>query len=97
VDNADAKLLRQLAVQLQTQLAPAAIFLAGGNAQAVFAAAATKGGPIDAKEWVAHAAAIANASGGGKADFAQAGGGDINQRQQALAAARAWVSEKITG
>ncbi|MCH9758936.1 MAG: alanine--tRNA ligase [Proteobacteria bacterium] len=97
VDNADAKLLRQLAVQLQTQLAPAAIFLAGGNAQAVFAAAATKGGPIDAKEWIAHAAAIANASGGGKADFAQAGGGDINQRQQALAAARAWVSEKITG
>ncbi|MCH9705660.1 MAG: alanine--tRNA ligase, partial [Proteobacteria bacterium] len=36
VDNADAKLLRQLAVQLQTQLAPAAIFLAGGNEQAVF-------------------------------------------------------------
>ncbi len=90
---ADAASLRALAMSLRAALSPAAVFLAGGaNGKAFFAAAADKKTNINAREWTNKAAAVAGASGGGREDFAQAGGGDANKIQPALQAAREFLS-----
>ena len=92
VPGADGKTLRNIAQQLQAQLAPAAILLCGGSeGQAAFAAACSNGSNISARQWLAAAAEKAGAKGGGKDDFAQAGGGDAAKRAPAMAAARAFL------
>ena len=92
VEEADAAALRYLARQLQEQLAPAAVFLSGeAGGKALFAAAVSADTGVSARDWIANAAAAADAKGGGKADFAQAGGGDPKKHTQALAAAREFI------
>lgn len=92
VAGADGKALRQMAQQLQADLAPAAVLLCGeSGGQAVFAAACSADSGISARAWVAAAAQVTGAKGGGKDDLAQAGGGDAAQRPAALAAARAFL------
>jgi alanyl-tRNA synthetase len=91
----DIKALRELAVQLRERLSPAAVLLAGSNGDtAAFVAATDKSLNISAREWIDVVATVANAKGGGKIDFAQAGGGDCTQIDAALTAARAFVGIK---
>ncbi|MGI9306905.1 MAG: DHHA1 domain-containing protein, partial [Gammaproteobacteria bacterium] len=73
--------------QLRGELPQAALFLAGdGGGSASFAASGAGG--ISAKEWMNAAAKEANAKGGGKPAYAQAGGGDTDKIKAALKAAR---------
>ena len=91
VAGADGKALRELASQLRGRLeSPCAIFLAGENCMAALVEK-----PLcekwDAREWMKVAAETAGAKGGGRADFAQAGGADPAKLDAALQAARDWA------
>ena len=91
VAGADGKALRELASQLRGRLeSPCAIFLAGENCMAALVEK-----PLcekwDAREWMKVAAETAGAKGGGRADFAQAGGADPAKLDAALQSARDWA------
>ena len=87
----DGKGLRELASQLRGRLeSPAAIFLAGGNAMAALVDKEL-GEKWSAREWIQVAAEQAGAKGGGRADFAQAGGADAAKLEAALETAREWA------
>ena len=91
VSGMEMKALRELATELRGRLgSPCAIFLAGDGA---LAAAVDKGlsAKRDAREWMRVAAAEAGAKGGGRPDFAQAGGAQSDKLESALQAAREWI------
>ena len=92
IDVTNIKTLRNIAMQLKTRLSPVAIMLATeNNKQATFMAAVSNGANINAREWMQKTAAVAGAQGGGKDDFAQAGGGDTAKIKLALQAARDFI------
>ena len=91
VAGAEGKALRELASQLRGRLeSPCAIFLAGENCMAALVEK-----PLcekwDAREWMKVAAETAGAKGGGRADFAQAGGADPAKLDAALQSAKDWA------
>ena len=92
IANADMKILRDFATTMRAQLSPpmAILLAAEDGAQACFVAA-VNGANIHAQEWMQAVAAVAFAKGGGKKEYAQAGGGDIARIDAALAAARAFI------
>ena len=95
VAGAEGKGLRELAAELRGRLeSPCAIFLAGGGAMAALVDADLAGEKWDAREWVRVAAAAAGAKGGGRADFAQAGGADSARLDSAVEVAREWARER---
>ncbi|MGI9337609.1 MAG: DHHA1 domain-containing protein, partial [Gammaproteobacteria bacterium] len=86
----DSASLRAMAVRLRSVLSPAAVFLACQNeGKASFAAAADNG--TNARNWLAMATKDTGAKGGGKEDFAQAGGGNPKTIPAAIKAARSFI------
>ena len=97
IPTADIKTLRNMAMQLKSRLAPAAILLvAEDNGRAIFAAAVTNAAKISAREWIQVATTNIGAKGGGKDDFAQAGDGDAEKIEQALQAARDYIANRCS-
>jgi alanyl-tRNA synthetase len=97
VDGLDAKALRATVDQLKAQLKPALIVLAAVNDGKVQLAAGVTpelSGAVKAGDLVAHVAAQVGGRGGGKADFAMAGGNDPDGVDKALGSVRAWVEER---
>ena len=89
ISGADGKTLRETVFSLRGKLQkPAAVFLAGGGGGRASFAASSGAPSLNAKEWLDAAAQIANAKGGGKAEYAQAGGGDTNKIGAALKTAK---------
>ena len=89
LEDADGATLRDIAMRVRGELSPAAVLLAGkSNNKAGFAAAVDKTSGINAREWLTFASEAAGAKGGGKDEFAQAGGGDIDKIPAALQKAR---------
>jgi alanyl-tRNA synthetase len=89
VDIGDGKALRELADQLRDKLSPAVILLgtATGDGRALLACSVSKEltGRFKAGDIVRDAAAIVGGSGGGRPDFAQAGGNDASKLGEAVA------------
>ena len=95
VDNADLKTLRETAAKLKGELSPCAVLLAGNDGGvAVFVCAADVKG-IDAGKWIRRVAETADAKGGGKPDYAQAGGGNAAKIDKALEVAKESVREML--
>ena len=100
VAGVEGKGLRELASQLRGKagggeggvggVGGCAIFLAGGSSLLALTDKEL-GGDWDAREWMKAAAAKAGAKGGGRADFAQAGGADVAKLDAALRAAEEWA------
>jgi alanyl-tRNA synthetase len=61
----------------------------------VLLAAGVKGCDINAGDWIKQIAPIVGGGGGGRADFAQAGGKDISKIKEALKQAKEYVEEKL--
>ena len=91
VTAADMKMLRECAATMRGQLSPCAVFLAGDGGGVASFVAACDGADIDARKLIEAATNIAGGKGGGKENYAQAGGGDAGKIDAALAAARAVV------
>ena len=94
LSGADMEMLREGAAELRRAMsattgdAALALLLAGdGGGRAAFVAVSDSDS-IDAGKWLAAAARAANAKGGGKSGYAQAGGGDPSKIKDALQAAR---------
>lgn len=97
VAGADGEELRALAPALVGRLRPAAaaVLLAGdGGGRACLAAAVAGDAGVHAGQWLRVAADAATAKGGGRSDFAQAGGGDTTKIDAALRAARQFLTTK---
>ena len=89
--------LRDLAARLRAEARPLCLLLVAreaGKASVAAAVSAEYATAIDAREWLQAAAAKMGARGGGKPDFAQAGGGDARETESALAAARDFLRQK---
>jgi alanyl-tRNA synthetase len=99
VDGADAGALRNAVDQLKDRLKKAVIVLASVDAsgKVLLVAGVTAGevGRIKAGEIVGHVAAQVGGRGGGRPDFAQAGGTDASKLSAALAGVAAFVRQKI--
>jgi alanyl-tRNA synthetase len=100
VDGADAPALRDAVDQLKNKLGSAAIVLASvddGNKVALAAGVtADQTSKVKAGELVNFVAQQVGGRGGGRADFAQAGGNDPAKLDDALAAVISWIESKIT-
>ncbi len=99
VEGADAGALRTAVDQLKERLKAAVIVLATVDAagKVVLVAGVTPGeiGRIKAGEVVAQAASLVGGRGGGRADFAQAGGSDAAKLPEALAAVVPFVRNRL--
>jgi alanyl-tRNA synthetase len=71
-----------------------AILLFQKKGSKVLLAAGSKETPIHAGNWIKAVAPILGGGGGGRPDFAQAGGKDPSKLSEAMGAARAFVSEQ---
>ena len=97
LDGADAKTLRETVDQLKNKLKSAVVVLAAVEGEKVQLAAGVTPdavGRCKAGELVSHVASQVGGKGGGKPDFAMAGGTQPAQLAQALAGVAAWVAER---
>ena len=85
-----AEELRQMVDSLKDKLGSCVVVLASGEDKAVFAVGVTKDliGKVKAGNLVKEAAQIAGGNGGGRSDFAQAGGKDASKIEEAVAKVR---------
>ena len=101
VEGADAGALRTAVDQLKESLKSAVIVLATVDpaGKVVLVAGVTPGevGRIKAGEVVAQVASLVGGRGGGRPDFAQAGGTDAARLPEALAAVAPFVRERLGG
>ena len=98
LDGADPKTLRATVDQLKARLKSAVVVLAAvDGAKVQLAAGVTTDlvGKVKAGELVAHVAALVGGKGGGKADFAMAGGSDAAGVDKALASVKPWVAQRL--
>ena len=99
VEGADAGALRTAVDQLKDRLKTAVIVLASvdaaGKVVLVAGVTADEVGRLKAGELVGHVAAQIGGRGGGRADFAQAGGTDAANLPAALAGVAAFVQQKL--
>ena len=100
LDGMDARALRATVDQLKDQLKSLVVVLAAANdgkVQLVAGVTADRVGTIRAGELVAGVAAQVGGKGGGKPDFAMAGGTDVAALDGALATVRSQLVQKLEG
>ncbi len=100
LEGADSKALRETMQQLKDKLKTAAIVLAtvdGDKVQIAAGVTADSVGKLKAGELVNFVAQQVGGKGGGKPDFAMAGGTEPAQLGAALASVRAWVTQQLAG
>ncbi len=99
VDGADSGALRNAVDQLKSKLGSAVIVLASVDTQGkvllVAGVTADQTSRVKAGELVGLIAAMVGGKGGGRADFAQAGGSDATALPQALASVAALVRQRL--
>jgi alanyl-tRNA synthetase len=100
VQGADSGALRNAVDQLKSKLGSAVIVLGSIDAQSkvllVAGVTADQTSRLKAGELVGSVAAQVGGKGGGRADFAQAGGSDATALPQALAGVEAWVRKRLS-
>ena len=89
--------LREIVDKAKDKLGSCVVVLGTDNGKAVFAVGVTKDlmGKVKAGDLVREIAKIANGNGGGRPDFAQAGGKDGDKVIEALAVAKKLLEEKL--
>jgi len=98
LEGADPNSLRETVDQLKNKLGSAVIVLgtaAGGGVRLVAGVTKDLTDRIKAGELVNHVAAQVGGKGGGRPDFAQAGGKDAGALPGALASAPEWIRERL--
>jgi alanyl-tRNA synthetase len=100
VDGADSGALRNAVDQLKSKLGSAVIVLGSVDAQSkvllVAGVTANQTARLKAGELIGSVAAQVGGKGGGRADFAQAGGSDATALPLALASVEGWVRNRLS-
>ncbi|BCD68632.1 alanine--tRNA ligase [Nitratiruptor sp. YY09-18] len=97
IDEVDAGDIKKIIDDLKNAHEKIAVMLFQKKGEKVLIAAGVKGANIKAGEWVKEIAPIVGGGGGGRADFAQAGGKDPSKIAQAKEAALAYVKKQLEG
>ncbi|HEX5314112.1 MAG TPA: alanine--tRNA ligase [Gammaproteobacteria bacterium] len=100
LDGADAQTLRTTVDRLKDKLGSAAIVLGAvedGKVRLAAGVTASLAKRLPASELVSVVAERVGGRGGGRADFAQAGGSEPGKLDEALAAVRDWVDGRLAG
>jgi len=94
VENGDIKTMID---ELKNKYENIAVMLFMKKGDKVMLAAGSKNTPIKAGDWIKSIAPIVGGGGGGRPDFAQAGGKDASKIQTALEEAKVYLSEILEG
>ena len=100
MDGADAKTLRDAVDRFKDKLQNAVVVLGSvDDGKVRLAAGVTKNNTdrIRAGDLIKPVAALVGGTGGGRPDFAQAGGNDAAKLDQALASVSGWIEEQVAG
>jgi alanyl-tRNA synthetase len=95
VDSVDAGDIKALIDEAKNRYEKVAIMLLQKKGEKVLLAAGSKECSINAGDWIKNIAPIVGGGGGGRADFAQAGGKDTSKIDEALKSALDYLEGKI--
>ncbi len=95
IDNVDAGDIKQLIDETKNKYEKVAILLVQKKGDKVLLAAGSKGCDINAGDWIKQVAPVVGGGGGGRPDFAQAGGKDISKIDAAIKVAKEYIEEKL--
>jgi len=97
VEEVEAGNIKDLIDDAKNKYENIAIMLFQKKGDKVLLAAGTKGTDVKAGDWIKSIAPILGGGGGGRPDFAQAGGKDPSKMQEALEKARTYLAEVLEG
>ncbi|HHD83815.1 MAG TPA: alanine--tRNA ligase, partial [Campylobacteraceae bacterium] len=97
VDIVEAGDIKQMIDEIKNQKPSVALMLFQKKGDKVLLAAGVKNAPIKAGAWIKEIAPILGGGGGGRDDFAQAGGKDASKLAEALEAAAAYARKALQG
>ena len=95
VDSVDAGDIKQLIDEAKNKYDKVAIMLLQKKGDKVLLAAGSKGCDINAGDWIKTTAPVVGGGGGGRPDFAQAGGKDVSKIDAALKTATEYLDSKL--
>ncbi len=95
VDKIEAGDIKAVVDDLKNRYEKVAVMIFQPKEKKVLLAAGSKGCDIHAGEWIKAIAPILKGGGGGRADFAQAGGKDLSALPKALEASKEYVKSKL--
>jgi len=95
IDEVETGDIKSLIDEAKNKYPNIAIMLFQKKGEKVLLAAGSKATPIKAGDWIKQVAPILGGGGGGRPDFAQAGGKDASKIEDAKAAAMAYIKEQI--
>jgi alanyl-tRNA synthetase len=97
VEEVDAGDIKELIDEAKNKYEKLAIMLFQKKGDKVLLAAGVKDAPLKAGDWIKSIAPIVGGGGGGRPDFAQAGGKDPSKIQTALEEAKTYLSDILEG
>jgi alanyl-tRNA synthetase len=97
VDVVEAGDIKQMIDEIKNQKSSVAVMLFQKKGDKVLLAAGVKNAPIKAGAWIKEIAPILGGGGGGRDDFAQAGGKDASKLAEAMEAAKAYARKALQG
>ena len=97
VDVVEAGDIKQMIDEIKNQKSSVAVMLFQKKGDKVLLAAGVKDAPVKAGAWIKEIAPLLGGGGGGRDDFAQAGGKDASKLDEAMQAAKAYVTAQLQG
>ena len=97
VEEVEAGDIKELIDEAKNKYENLAIMLFQKKGEKVMLAAGVKDAPLKAGDWIKAIAPIVGGGGGGRPDFAQAGGKDPSKIKTALEEAKVYLSEILEG
>ncbi len=97
VDVVEAGDIKQMIDEIKNQKPSVAVMLFQKKGDKVLLAAGVKDAPVKAGAWIKEIAPLLGGGGGGRDDFAQAGGKDASKLDEAMQAAKAYVTAQLQG
>lgn len=97
VDEVDTGDIKELIDEAKNRYPKAAIMLFQKRGDKVMIACGSKESPVKAGDWIKTIAPIVGGGGGGRPDFAQAGGKDPSKINEAIEESKVYLSEILEG
>ncbi len=95
IDKVDSGDIKAMIDDIKNGNEKVAVMLMQTKGNKVLLAAGSKGCEVNSGDWIKQIAPIVGGGGGGRADFAQAGGKDVSKINEALESAKKYIQEKL--
>ena len=97
VEEVDAGDIKEMIDEAKNRYDNIAIMLFQKKGEKVLLAAGSKNTPVKAGDWIKAVAPVVGGGGGGRPDFAQAGGKDASKIGMAMEEAKTYLAEIVEG